>query len=51
MRPCVGVPDVCPALCTWAELSNGALSLADVERFNQSIVELVDAYNEAHRKP
>lgn len=48
MRPCTGVQGICPPLCTWSQLSDGSLSLADVERFNQAITEMVDDYK--HRK-
>lgn len=46
MRPCVGVSGVCPPLCTWAQLNDGTYSLEDVERFNQSIDELVRVHKE-----
>lgn len=42
MRPCVGIPEVCPPLCTWAQLKDGSISLAEVEMFNQTIMELLD---------
>ncbi len=44
MRPCVGIVGVCPPLCTWAQLEDGTLSLASVERFNQAMDELWDQY-------
>ncbi|AUR99204.1 coil containing protein [Vibrio phage 1.263.B._10N.286.51.B1] len=44
MRPCVGIPDVCPPLCTKAEIDNGTYTLADIEEMNQAIEE---ALNEA----
>jgi len=37
------VDGVCPPLCTWAQLNDGTYSLADVERFNVTIQELVTA--------
>lgn len=47
MRPCVGVNGICPPLCTWAQLNDGTYGLEDVERFNQSIDELVKAHTGA----
>ena len=41
MRPCTGVEGVCPPLCKWHELHDGTYTLADVERFNITIAELV----------
>lgn len=49
MRPCVGVNGICPPLCTWAQLTDGTYGLEDVERFNQSIDDLVRSNNEAIR--
>ena len=43
MRPCTGIVGLCPPLCTWAELNDGTYSLADVERFNQAIAEILAA--------
>lgn len=43
MRPCVGAGNVCPALCTWAQLEDETYSLADVERFNQAIDDVIEA--------
>ncbi|CAM0011921.1 hypothetical protein VPHK367G1_0051 [Vibrio phage K367 g1] len=43
MRPCVGIPDVCPPLCTKAEIDNGTYTLADIEEMNQAIEEALDA--------
>ena len=45
MLPCVGVKDICPPLCKWSDLIDGTYSLADVEMFNQTISELIDAMN------
>jgi len=42
MRPCVGVNGLCPPLCTWSQLRDGSVTLADVERFNQAIDEVVE---------
>lgn len=47
MRPCVGLPGYCPPLCTWAELNDGTYSLADVERFNQTLMEIADSVDKA----
>ena len=47
MRPCVGLEGVCPPLCTWQQLNDGTYSLADVERFNQTITELADEHIKA----
>jgi hypothetical protein len=33
---------ICPPLCTWSQLTDGSLSIADVERFNQAMDELLD---------
>lgn len=44
MRPCVGIVGICPPLCTWAQLVDGSLSIADVERFNQAMDELWSQY-------
>jgi len=44
MRPCTGIHGLCPPLCTWAQLLDGSLSLADVERFNQAMDELLAEY-------
>lgn len=49
MRPCVGIAGLCPPLCTWAQLTDGTYSLADVERFNQTILEIVDAAEQARQ--
>lgn len=49
MRPCVGIAGLCPPLCTWAQLIDGTYSLADVERFNQTILEIVDAAEQARQ--
>ncbi len=43
MRPCVGIPRLCPPLCTWSQLIDGTYSLADVERFNQALWDILDA--------
>lgn len=43
----MGVPNVCPPLCTWAQLKDGTYSMGDVERFNQTIMEMVDHALEA----
>jgi len=40
MRPCVGLNGLCPPLCTWAQLNDGSVSIADVERFNQALTEM-----------
>ncbi|QZI89673.1 hypothetical protein MYOV022v2_p0046 [Vibrio phage 12E28.1] len=40
----VGISDVCPPLCTKADIDNGVYSLADVEEMNQTMEE---ALNEA----
>ncbi|KAK52523.1 hypothetical protein L576_2397 [Bordetella bronchiseptica OSU054] len=45
----MGVNGICPPLCTWAQLNDGTHSLEDVERFNQSIDELVRSHREAIR--
>ncbi|KDD40955.1 hypothetical protein L532_4288 [Bordetella bronchiseptica OSU095] len=45
----MGVNGICPPLCTWAQLNDGTYSLEDVERFNQSIDELVRTHREAIR--
>lgn len=42
MRPCVGAPGVCPPLCTYAELNDGTYSLADVQRFHDTLDELTE---------
>lgn len=47
MRPCVGIPDVCPPLCTMAQINDGTYSLADIEVMNQAIEEALDAALEA----
>lgn len=44
MRPCMGINGICPALCNWAQLIDGTLSLADVERFNQAMDEVLLKY-------
>ena len=49
MRPCVGIVGLCPPLCTWAQLTDGTYSLADVERFNQTIGEIVEAAEKARQ--
>ncbi len=43
MRPCVGIPDVCPPLCTKAEIANGTYTLTDIEEMNQTMEEALDA--------
>ena len=43
MRPCVGIPDVCPPLCTKAEIENGTYTLTDIEEMNQTMEEALDA--------
>lgn len=47
MNPCVGVPDICPPLCSWHQLTDGTFTLADVEMFNQALNEMIEAYNAA----
>ncbi|UTC26025.1 tetracycline resistance leader peptide [Phage vB_KsaM-C1] len=42
MRPCVGLNGLCPPLCTWSQLRDGSVTLADVERFNQALTEMHD---------
>ena len=49
MRPCVGIVGLCPPLCMWAQLTDGTYSLADVERFNQTIGEIVEAAEKARQ--
>lgn len=49
MRPCVGIAGLCPPLCTWANLNDGTLSLADVERFNQAMDEIMAMHEERNR--
>jgi hypothetical protein len=43
MRPCVGIVDVCPPLCKWSDLHDGTYNLADVERFNAVMDEMLDS--------
>nr|DAT51666.1 MAG TPA: hypothetical protein [Caudoviricetes sp.] len=45
MRPCAGVEEVCPALCSWKDLTDGTYSITDVERFNQTLFDLVREHN------
>ena len=45
MAPCIGEPGICPPLCRWAELTDGTYTLADVERFNQTLFDLVREHN------
>ena len=40
MAPCVGIPQLCPPLCKYHELKDGTYTLADVERFHQTMIEL-----------
>lgn len=47
MRPCVGIDGLCPPLCKYSDLLDGTYTLADVERFNVTIDELVDMRNNA----
>lgn len=50
MRPCTGVNGIVPPLCTWSQLRDGSLSLADVERFNQAITECVINWEASQNK-
>ena len=43
MRPCVGVTNLCPPLCTWSQLQDGTYSIADVMRFNITLDEMIRA--------
>lgn len=45
MRPCTGVEGVSPALCSWKDLTDGTYNIADVERFNQTLYDLVREHN------
>ena len=49
MAPCIGEPGICPPLCRWAELTDGTYTLADVERFNQTIWLMRTRYEQAMR--
>ena len=44
MRPCVGIQNVCPPMCTKAEIDNGTYSLADIEEMNQTMEEELEAH-------
>jgi hypothetical protein len=39
------VPEVCPPLCSWKDLTDGTFTIADVEMFNQTIQKLVKDHN------
>lgn len=41
MQPCVGVVNVCPPFCTWAELHDGTYTVTDVLRFHIAMDELI----------
>lgn len=47
MNPCVGIPELCPPLCSWRELTDGTYTLADVEMFNQTLDEILTAHKAA----
>lgn len=44
MRPCVGVPRLLNPLCSYKDLQDGTYTLGDVERFNQTIDEVVEIW-------
>lgn len=46
MRPCVGVPKLVSPLCSYKELQDGTYTLADVERFNQTLDEIMELWTE-----
>ena len=43
MRPCVGINGICPPLCRYSDLLDGTYSIADVERFNVTMDEIIKA--------
>jgi hypothetical protein len=46
MQPCIGLPRFgVPPFCTWKELNDGTYSLADVELFHQTMMEIEDIAN------
>ncbi|MCC3716992.1 hypothetical protein LLE78_12640, partial [Staphylococcus haemolyticus] len=55
MRVCTGIEGVCPPLCTWAQLKDGTISLAEVEQFHFAMEELqgkyIEAINNARNSP
>ncbi|WPJ52946.1 hypothetical protein RCIP0055_00030 [Klebsiella phage RCIP0055] len=55
MRVCTGIEGVCPPLCTWAQLKDGTISLAEVEQFHFAMDELqgkyIEAINNARNSP
>ncbi|QEQ90574.1 hypothetical protein EGJ22_11295 [Pseudomonas sp. p99-361] len=40
-RPCVGIPGVCPPLCTYKDLTDGTYSLGWVKRANLAMDEML----------
>lgn len=47
MRPCVGIDGLCPPLCRYSDLQDGTYTIADVERFNVTMDELIDLRSSA----
>ncbi len=41
MRPCTGIANVCPPLCTLAETRDGTYTLADIQRFHYAMDEMI----------
>lgn len=41
MRPCMGVVNVTPPLCTWTQVQDGTYSITDIMRFNIAIDERI----------
>ena len=46
-QPCIGIPDLCPPLCTWEQLNDGTYSIADVKQMNNVMEALVNARKKA----
>ena len=46
----MGIPDVCPPLCTKKEIDDGTYTLADVEEMNQTMEEALNAAMDAKHR-
>ena len=40
MRPCVGIPGLCPPLCQWKDIADGTYDLAWVKMANSAMDEM-----------
>lgn len=46
-QPCVGIPGLLPPLATWAQMTDGTLTLEDVAEMHQ----VIKAVSDAQKRP